>query len=131
MATDWQTIRGLMSTAIDFAEAVETAGFTEEDRGLIVQAGGQSVSLYDVMTSAHTLPEALRYDIVRQRHDQGADAPYISEFARMIRSMGEACAELVGAAGTKPAEEQIQAAISWYRNHALPHIQSASSAKAT
>ena len=105
MATDWQTIRELMSAAIDFAEAVETAGFSEEDRDPIVQAGGQSVSLYDFMVSAHTVPEALRYDVIRQ-------------------SMGEACGELVGAADVKPAREQIQAAISWYRN-ALPHIKSA------
>lgn len=125
MKTDWQTIRELMSAAIDFAEAVETAGFSEEDRNLMVQAGAHSVSLYEFMVSAHTLPEALRYDIIRQRHDKGADAPYVSEFSRIIKSMSEACAELVGAADTKPADKQIQMAISWYRNHAIPNIQRA------
>lgn len=70
MATDWQTSRELMSAAIDFAEAVETAGFSEEDRSLIVQAGRAPHNLYDFMVSAYTMPEALRYDIIRQRHNR-------------------------------------------------------------
>lgn len=131
MATNWQTIRELMLTAIDFAEAVESKGFSEEDRSIIVQANGRSISLYDLMVSAHTLPEALRYHIIRQRHDKGADAAYISDFARIMRSMGDACAELVGAADSKPADKQIRETISWYRNYALPLIEKALDTKAS
>ena len=75
MATDWKVIRELMSSVIDFAEGIEAAGYTEADRALAVQINGQSVSLFDFMVSAHTLPENLRYCIIRERHDNNADAP--------------------------------------------------------
>ena len=45
--------------------------------------------------------------------------------------MGEACAELVGAADAKPADQQIKMAIHWYIGHALPHITKALAAKQT
>jgi hypothetical protein len=44
----------------------------------------------------------LTYQIVRDRHDAGADAPYVLEATRVIRAMGEACAELVGAGEVNP-----------------------------
>jgi hypothetical protein len=126
MATDWKSIRELMSAVIDFAEAIEAAGYSEGDRALTVQVNGQTISLYDFMVSAHTLPENLRYEIIRDRHDKGADTPYVSETARAIKAMGEACAELAGAAA---AEEKVQAAIRWYRNYAIPQVQKALAAK--
>lgn len=129
MKTDWKTIRELMSAVIDFAEGIEMAGYDGADRGLTVQTNGRSTSLSDFMVSAYTLPENLRYRIIRDRHDKGADAPYTSEIARAIKSMGEACAELAGAANAKPAEEQIQMAIRWYGEYALPHIEKALAAK--
>jgi hypothetical protein len=33
------------------------------------------------MVSAHTLPENLRYQIIKDRHDNDAYPPYISELA--------------------------------------------------
>ncbi len=129
MATDWKTIRELMSAVIDFAEGVEMAGYEEQDRGRIMRVNGQQISLFDFMASAQSLPEDLRYRIIRERHDKGADAPFIPETARMIRSMGEACAELVDAAEVKPAEKRVQMTIHWYSEYALPHIRRALAAK--
>ncbi|WP_127077721.1 hypothetical protein [Rhodomicrobium lacus] len=120
MITDWQTIRALMAAAIDFAEAVERAGLSEEDRGRTVHVDGRTVSLFDIMASASTLPEALRYRIIRDRHDLGADAPYVSENARIVMAMTGACVELIGAGYANPAPEDIRKAIGWYRDHALP-----------
>jgi hypothetical protein len=45
---------------------------------------------------------------------------YVSEAARAIKAMGEACTELVGAATVQPAGEKVQAALRWYRDYALP-----------
>lgn len=129
MPTDWKMIRDLMSSVIDFGEAVEAAGWREDDRERTVQINGRQMSLYEFMVSAHTLPENLRYQIIRDRHDSNADAPYISETARAIKAMGEACAELVGAANARPTDEQVRTAIRWYSDYARPHIQKALATK--
>jgi hypothetical protein len=46
-----------------------------------------------------------------------------------MKAMGEACAELTGAAAVQPAGEKVQAALRWYRDYALPHVQKALAAK--
>jgi len=120
MTTDWQTIRSLMAAAIDFAEGVERAGFSEDDRCRAVDVDGQTVTLFDIMASATTLPEVLRYRIIHDRHDSGADTPYVSEGARIVIAMATACAELVGGEDASPAAEDIRKAIGWYRDYALP-----------
>ena len=125
MATDWALIRDLMAAVIDSAEDIEASGYGERDQDRTVQVGAQAVSLHDVMVSAQTIAEDLRYRIIRDRHDAGADAPYVPETARMILRMAEACAELIGAAEAKPAEAQARHVIDWYRGHALPLVRRA------
>lgn len=122
MATDWNLIRELMAAVIDSCEQIEAAGYTEQDRSLTVDVSGQTVSLQEFMTSAWTLPENLRYQIIRDRHGKGADFPYIPEAARVMVAMAEACSELVGAGEAQPAEAEARSAIQWYRAHAVPHI---------
>jgi hypothetical protein len=77
------------------------------------------------MVSAWTLPENLRYRIIRDRHDKGIDLPYVPEAARVIIRMAEACSELIGAGRANPAEQEAHAAIQWYRAHAVPRVQQA------
>ena len=125
MPTDWNLIREMMAAVIDSCEQIEAAGYTERDRDLTVDISGQKVSVQEFMVSAWTLPENLRYRIIRDRHDKGVDLPYIPEVARVLVRMAEACSELVGAGEAKPAEEQARSAIQWYRAHAVPHIQRA------
>jgi hypothetical protein len=123
--TDWNLIREMMAAVIDSCEQIEAAGYTERDRDLTVDISGQKVSVQEFMVNAWTLPENLRYRIIRDRHDKGVDLPYIPEVARVMVRMAEACSELVGAGEAKPAEEQARSAIQWYRAHAVPNIQRA------
>jgi hypothetical protein len=125
MPTDWNLIREMMAAVIDGCEQIEAAGYTERDRDLTIDISGQKVSVQELMVSAWTLPENLRYRIIRDRHDKGVDLPYIPEAARVMVRMAEACSELVGAGEAKPAEEQARSAIQWYRAHAVPNIQRA------
>ena len=125
MPTDWNLIGEMMAAVIDSCEQIEAAGYTERDRDLTVDISGQKVSVQEFMVSAWTLPENLRYRIIRDRHDKGVDLPYLPEVARVMVRMAEACSELVGAGEAKPAEEQARSAIQWYRAHAVPNIQRA------
>ena len=125
MSTDWKLIREMMAAVIDGCEQIEAAGCTELDRALTVDVSGQKVSIYEFMVSAWTLPETLRYRIIRDRHDKGIDLPYVPEAARVLIRMAEACSELIGAGEGKPAEEEIRSAIQWYRGHAVPRVQQA------
>lgn len=109
MKTDWQQIREMMSTVIDSCELIETAGFNEEHRSATVEIKGVDYSVQDFLISAWTLPENIRYQIIRERHEAGNDLPYVPEAARILVSMAQACAELVGAAETAPAQKLLQA----------------------
>ena len=122
MRTDWKLVRELMMAVIDSCERIESAGYAEADRDRTVEVSGIRVSLHEFMVSAWTLPRTLRYQIIRDRHDEGRDAAYAPDAARMIVRMAEACAELVGAGDTRSAEARARAAIGWYRDHAVPHI---------
>jgi hypothetical protein len=117
MPTDWNLIREMMAAIIDSCEQIEPAGCAEPDRDLTVDVSGQKVSIHEFMVSAWTLPENLRYRIIRDRHDKGVDPPYIPEAARIIIRMAEAAA--------KPAEAEARSAIQWYRAHAVPCVQQA------
>jgi hypothetical protein len=125
MPTDWNLIREMMAAAIDSCEQIEAAGYSEQDRDLTIDVSGQTISVHEFMVSAWTLPENLRYRIIRDRHDKSIDLPYIPEAARVITRMAEACAELIGAGTTKPAQAEARSAIQWYRAHAVPHVQQA------
>jgi hypothetical protein len=132
MSTDWKLIREMMAAVIDSCEQIEAAGYAERDRDLTVEISGRKVSVHEFMVSAWTLPENLRYRIIRDRHDRGVDLPYVPELARIMVRMAEACAELVGAGDAKPADAEARSAIQWYRAHAAPHIQQAiAAARAT
>jgi hypothetical protein len=122
MPTDWNLIREMMAVVIDSCEQIEAAGYAEPDRDLTVDISGQKVSIHEFMVSAWTLPENLRYRIIRDRHDKGVDLPYIPEAARIILRMAEACSELIGAGEAKPAEAEARSAIRWYRASALPRV---------
>lgn len=125
MNTDWARVRDLMAAAIDTCERIEQAGFREEDRGLTTDIGGTAVSLNDMMVSAWTLPENLRYRIIRARHEEGSDLSYIPETARILTAMAAAAAELIGAGHQKPesCRDELDRALDWYRSHATSILE--------
>jgi hypothetical protein len=125
MTTDWNLIRDMMAAAIDACERIEAAGYTEDDRAATVSVNGQPVSVHDFLISAWTLPETLRYQIIRERHERGLDLPYVPEAARILTAMAAAGAELVAAGTTHPAQAEIRRAIGWYSEHAVPGIERA------
>ena len=116
--TDWALVRAMMGAAIDACEQIESLGYTEADRDITVDAAGRTVSVFDIMTSAWTYPETIGYQIIRERHDKGADQPYVPETARIVVNMARACAELVGSGEAAPAQEPIRKMLRWYENHA-------------
>jgi hypothetical protein len=130
MTTDWDLVRAMIEAAIDFCEEAEALGLREQDRSATIEAGGQRVSVYDIMTSAWTFPESVRYRIVRERHDKGADLPYVPEAARVLVGMAQACAELIGAKDAAPAEDVIQNMLRWYGQHAAPGLREAIAGRA-
>ncbi|MCR8547673.1 hypothetical protein M4578_07525 [Salipiger sp. P9] len=125
MKTDWNLIREMMSAAIDACERIEAAGYTESDRDATIDVAGQQVSVHDFLVSAWTLPENLRYQIIRERHDQAADLPYVPEAARILVAISQASAELIGAGDTAPAGDGIQKMIQWFGDHAAPSVEQA------
>jgi hypothetical protein len=88
MPTDWNLIREMMAAAIDSCEQIEAAGYSEQDRDLTIDVSGQKISVHEFMVSAWTLPENLRYRIIRDRHDKSIDLPYIPEAARVVNWCG-------------------------------------------
>lgn len=122
MQTDWETVRAMMNAAIDACESTERAGYTEHHRTITVNDAGATV--FDVMTSAWTLPESMRYRIIRARHDAGLDSPYVPETARILVAMAQAAAELVGAKSCSTLEQPLGEMIDWYKRM-MPLMQSA------
>ena len=51
---------------------------------------GTEVSAHDLLVSVWTLPENIRYQIIRTRYDQAIDVPYVHETARLLVAMLEA-----------------------------------------
>lgn len=125
MKTDWNLIREMMGAAIDACERIEATGYNENDRDATIDVGAQKVSVYDFLVSAWTLPENLRYQIIRERHDQATDLPYVPETARILVAMAQASAELIGVGDTAPAGNGIQKMIQWFENHAAPGVEQA------
>jgi hypothetical protein len=117
METDWNLIRDVLSAAIDSCEKLELAGYVEDHRGRTVEVNGQQVSVQDFLVSAWTLPESVRYAVIRQRHDKGIDSPYVPEAARILVAVATACAEIVGAGKRPPGANEMRGMADWYRNH--------------
>jgi hypothetical protein len=125
MKTNWKLIREVINAAIDSCERLEQAGYFEDHRSRSVQVGGQQVSVQEFLISAWTLPENVRYEVIRARHDRNLDLPYVPETARTLTAVAAACAELIGAGDTPPAESYVRGMINWYRNHFDPSVQRA------
>lgn len=123
MKTNWDLIRSMMNTAIDACERIEAAGYDETQRGLVVETEHGEVTVYDLIVSAFTFPENMRYQIIRARHDAGADLPYVHEFSRVLTAMAQASAELVGAKESAPVEDGLRQMLSWYHAHAVPALE--------
>ncbi|MES5047192.1 hypothetical protein ABVB72_18115 [Rhizobium nepotum] len=123
MKTDWNLIREMIGAAIDACERIEATGYAEGDRDATIDVEGQQVSIRDFLVSAWTLPENLRYQIIRERHDLAADLPYVPEAARVLVATAQASAELVGAGEIAPAGDGIQKMIQWFGNHAAPGVE--------
>lgn len=137
MNTDWELIRGLMNAAIDACQTVEELGIDHNDHAKTIEVNGQTVSVYDFLQSAHTYPEALRYSIIRNRHDLGDDLPYTPNTARMLVSAANACAELIDArelniatsgihppltGKTQSIRQEVEGVIRWYGDHFTPRL---------
>ncbi|WP_223568337.1 hypothetical protein [Agrobacterium tumefaciens] len=129
MTTDWNVIRGMMNAAINACERLEASGYVETDREAIINIGGHQISVHDMLVSAWTYPENLRYQIIRERHEMGADLPYVPETARILLAMSQAAAELVNGGEVTPAQEKVHEMIAWFENHLVPGIESATAAR--
>jgi len=125
MKTDWEQIRGMMNAAIDACERIEATGYVAADRDATIDVRGQAVSVHDLLVSAWTYPENIRYQIIRERHAKEADLAYVPETARILIAMAEAGAELIQAGDAAPARENIQTMIAWFGNHAAAGIERA------
>jgi hypothetical protein len=125
MKTDWDLIRAAMNAAIDSCERLEKNGYEEAHRSLEVDVGGQAVRVYDFLVSAWTMPEQMRYEIIRARHDQNIDLPYVPETARILTAVAAACAEVVGAGQSEALEKAMQGMTHWYRHHFDVHVERA------
>ncbi|MGO1164922.1 hypothetical protein ACTOV4_24135 [Brucella sp. C7-11G] len=125
MKTHWDVIREMMNVAITACETIEKTGYAEFDRSTTIKIEGQQVSVHDLLVSAWTYPENIRYQIIRERHEADANLTYVPETARILLAMSQAAAELVNADETMPAEEKIQSMISWFTSHLIPNIESA------
>lgn len=125
MTTNWTLIREAVNTAIDSCERLENLGYAEQHRILQVDVDGRPISVYSFLVSAWTLPENVRYEIVRTRHDENIDLRYVPETARILTAVTAACSELIGAGGSTAADEWAQGMIRWYRDHFDPHVERA------
>lgn len=124
-STDWTLVRQMMATAIDTCEKIESMGYVEAHRDRVVDVGGQRASVFEFMTSAWTMPETMRYRLVRARHAAGDDQPYVPEASRILVNMAKACAELVGSQPTDGMRRALADMLAWYPDHALPHLEKA------
>ncbi|MCL6708095.1 hypothetical protein M8R20_13915 [Pseudomonas sp. R2.Fl] len=130
MATDWNLIREMMGAAIDACERIEASGYGEEDRDATIDVRGQDVSIHDMLVGAWTYAENIRYRIIRTRHIEGKDLPYVPETARILAAVAHAGAELIGSGeGHAPAEAEIRQMIAWMNTHAVPGIERAVAAR--
>jgi hypothetical protein len=124
--TDWSLVKDMMAAAIDLCERVEAAGYTENDRDAVVGVNGQGVSVYELLVSAWTYPEKIRYTIIRQRHAKGDDLPYVPETARILVAMAQAAAELIGSGHDEaPVFDDVRKMNLWFGRHAAPRIEQA------
>ncbi|KQW28979.1 hypothetical protein ASE36_10890 [Rhizobium sp. Root274] len=128
--TDWALVRQMMTAAIDFCEEVESVGYRETDRDATTVVHGQAVSVQDVLTSAWTYPEAMRYAIIRTRHAAADDLAYVPETARVLTSMAAACAELCGAKPGAAEDAGVGEMLRWFDGHAGETLRGALSTRA-
>lgn len=126
-STDWATVRRMMNAAIDFCEQVEAAGYRETDRDATSVVNGQAVSVQDVLASAWTYPETMRYAIIRKRHEADDDLAYVPETARVLTAMAEACAELFGAKAGSADAAGVSEMLHWFEAHAATTLREAMS----
>lgn len=112
----------MLNTAIDACEQIEAAGFTESHRGVVL--GNGRATGHDAVTSAWTMPESMRYEIVRARHDAGNAAPYVPVCARILVNMAQAAAELVGAPTPEAMAAPIRGMVGWY-GQVMPELRAA------
>ena len=120
MKTDWELVRAVMADAIDACERLEELGLSEGDREAAVTVEGRQVSVFDILTSAWTYPETLRYQIIRQRHEMAIDQPYVPEAARILVNVAQVCAELIGSGAPAPGDDMCRKMTLWYRDYAAP-----------
>ncbi|BBL25034.1 MULTISPECIES: hypothetical protein [Comamonas] len=125
MKTDWHLIRSMMETAIGACEQMEAMGYNESHRHLSIETSQGPVTVFDLMVSSFTYPESIRYQIIRERHDAGADQPYVHEFSRLLVAMAQASAELVGGKDAAPASASLEQMLAWYKDLALPNLRKA------
>ncbi|TXN06403.1 hypothetical protein FV219_09795 [Methylobacterium sp. WL122] len=125
MKTDWSLIREMMSAAIDTCERIEACGYSENDRDASAVLAGQDVSVYEMLVSAWTYPENIRYKIIRSRHDNQNDLPYVPEAARILIAMAQASAELIDANVSATREADVRRMIDWFQNKAALKVEEA------
>ncbi len=83
------------------------------------------MSVQEFLISAWTLPESVRYAVIRQRHDARADSPYVPEAARFLVAAATACAEIIGTGKNPPGADGLRTMADWYRSHFDPNTKMA------
>ena len=126
MPTDWTLVRKLMNAAIDACEHAERLGVNETHRAL--PTGVDDVTVRDVLTSAWTYPENVKYDVIRARQRLGDSRPYKPELARALEHAASVCGELVGSdlvGEDRNSASQVEALARWYEEVMTPQLESA------
>lgn len=131
MRTDWNLIRKVLTAAVDACEAAEALGLREADRE--VSTGPDDVTVFEVWTSARTLPENLLLEVVRARHELDDDLPYIPDSTRVLERVGQLCGGLVGADSLDHARDgvtirqSVEQMCGWYERVMIPRLAAAAS----
>jgi hypothetical protein len=125
MRTNWNLVREMMNAGIDACERIEATGFDEFDRDATVNVNGQPVSVHDLLISAWTYPENIRYQVIRERHDQNVNLDYVPETARILTALAQVGAELIKAGDMAQVESSVQKMVQWFQSHASPSIEQA------
>jgi hypothetical protein len=72
-----------------------------------------------------TYPEDIRYQIIRERHDNESNLPYVPEATRIIIAMSQASTELIDANVSGKPEVEVRRMIEWFREKSAPKFEEA------
>ena len=76
----WDLIRSALNAVIDACEASEKANLGEAERAKTIKLkDGHQVTFFDLQQSMFTLPDNLKYSVIRARSKLDDDKAYTTE----------------------------------------------------